>query len=153
MYSFSILSYTHNSLRVFCSSIYVLPSSHTQLQIFLYILRNTLLNKCKYNLLPYPRGMWVNTSEFAGKDKIEIVTSRYSFLTFFMQLWIYTWSFIFLGRFLTLYIWTYYTAITWERPSSGFDITVFLIYIVHAFYGFLKDANKKSLKHLNVRTP
>ena len=39
--------------------------------------------------------MWVNTSEFAGKDKIEIVTSRYSFLTFFMQLWIYTWSFYF----------------------------------------------------------
>ena len=28
------------------------------------------------------RGMWVNTSEFAGKDNDEIVSCRYSFLTF-----------------------------------------------------------------------
>ena len=32
------------------------------------------------------RGMWVNTSEFTGKDDNEIVSCRYSFLTFFMQL-------------------------------------------------------------------
>ena len=48
--------------------------------------RNTNITSCITS-----RGIWVNTSECAGKDNNEIVSWRYSFLTFFIPLLTFTW--------------------------------------------------------------
>ena len=87
---FSILSYIHNSLLIFCSSIYILPSSRTSSSIKSTTCTSRFFFKCcatrywrSVNIIPCRTcGMQVNTSEFAGKDNSEIVSCRYSFLTF-----------------------------------------------------------------------
>ena len=92
MYSyFSILSYNHNSLLIFCSSTFILPSSCTSSSIksttcdsrFFFTCcatrywRSSNITSCRTS-----RGMWVTTSEFAGKDNNEIVSCRYSLVYF-----------------------------------------------------------------------
>ena len=119
MYSyFSILSYTHNSLLIFCSSIYILPSSRTSSSIksatcnsrfFFTCCARRYWRSARITSCCTSRGMWVNRSEFAGKDNNEIVSCRYSFT--FLYLNFYMVFCIFLGRFLTLCMKTYYTAI------------------------------------------
>ena len=92
---------------------------YLQLQVLLYMLRNTLLKKCKITSCRTSRGMWVNTSEFAGKDNNETVSCRYYFLTLFMQLWIF------------LFLWYYYFC---------------HLYYTFLLSFFLSGANKKLFK-------
>ena len=97
-------SCTHSSPLIFCFSIYILPSSRTSSSIksttcnsrFFFTCcatrywRSANITSCRTS-----RGMWVNTFEFADKDNNEIVSCSYSFLNLFIQLWIFTWSFVF----------------------------------------------------------
>ena len=59
---------------------------------------------------------------------------------------------IFLGRFSTLCMKTHYTVLQftiyvfWESPSGDFDSTVFLVYIIHAYYAFFEWHKGATLK-------
>ena len=166
MYSyFFILSYTHNSLLIFCSSIYILSSSRTS-----YSIKNTTCNSrffftccaARYwrsaNITcRTPRSIWINASGFTGKDNNEIASCMYSFFTFFIQLWIFTWSFVFSWRFLTLCMKTYYTAfILYHSSFLGKSFWWFCYYCFsHLYYtcllGFFWVAQTQI--HLKIRTP
>ena len=50
-----------------------------------------------------PRSMWINEPEFTRKDNNEIASCVYSFFTFFIQLWI--WSFVFSQGGFWHYVW------------------------------------------------
>ena len=143
---FLILSYNHNSLLIFHSSIYILPSSRilsttkstTSNSRFFFISCTTRYRRSAAITCRTPSGMWVNASEFAGKGNNKIASCMYFFFYFFYTtLNFYLVFCIFLGRFLTLCMKTCYTAfivyhLSFLRKSFGdFDITVFFIYIIH----------------------
>ena len=100
--------------------------------------------------------MWVYTSEFAGKDHNEIVSSRYSFLTFiYTTLNFYLVFCILLGRFLTLCMKTYYKAIVYHLIFfwKVLPVTLILLFFSFILYMhtrlFLSGAKKKSFKRKN----
>ena len=73
------------------------------------------------------RGMWVNTSQFTGKDNNEIVSCRYFFVTFFIQLWICTCFFVFpQGSFDLLYG---YYSLQFELPGKVLPVTLTLLFL------------------------
>ena len=133
MYSYlSILSFTHNSLLIFCSSIYILPSSRASSSIKSTTCNSRFFFACcatRYwksaNIISCRtlRGMRVNTFEFASKGNNEIVSSRYSFLSFFVQLWVFTWSFVFsLG-----YFWHYVCRLIIRFPILVIFFELFIV--------------------------
>ena len=81
--------------------------------------------------------MWINASGFTGKGNNEIASYMYSFLLF-----LYNFEFL-LGPFYFPrvvfdimyedFLYCFYSLPFWESPSGDFDITVFLIYIIHAY--------------------
>ena len=119
MYSyFSIFSYTYNLLLIFCSSIYILPSPRTSSSIksttgnsrFFFTCYATRHWRSTNITCRTPRSMWINAREFTGKDNNEIASCMYYFFTFFnTTLNFYLVFCIFLGRFSTLCMKTYYT--------------------------------------------
>ena len=71
--------------------------------------------------------MWVTTSEFAGKDNNEIVSCRYSFVYFPREVLDIVYEDLLYGFYSLPFKFS-------GRTSSGdFDITIFLIYIIHAY--------------------
>ena len=165
MYSyFSILSYTHNSLLIFCSSIYIFPSSPTSSSIksatcnsrFFFTCWATRYWRSANITCRTPRSISINAPEFAGKDNNEIASFMYSSLTFFYTtLNVYLVLCIFLGRFLTLCMKTYYTAfIVYHLSFLGKSFRWFWYYCFsHLYYtcllGFFWVAQTKNhLKEL-----
>ena len=167
MYSnFSILSYTHNSLLIFRSSIYILPSSRILSTIksttgnsrFFFTSCATRYWRSANITCGTPNSMWINASEFAGKGNNEIASCMYSFLTFFYAtLNFYLVFCIFPGRFLTLCLKTFHSAfIVYHLSFLGKSFQWFWYYCFsHLCYtcllGFFRLAQTKN--HLNVRTP
>ena len=130
MYSYiSILSCTHRSPLIFCSSIYTLPSSRTPTDHPSFSSPSTWC----YHPAPHPPSevlpatpgshfvcctthiwrntdtsclalccMWVNTTEFPGKDNNEIVSFWYFFVIFLYNFKIALGFCIFVGDFLAL---------------------------------------------------
>ena len=112
----SILSYNHSLLFIFCSSIYISPSTCTPPSIknITYNTRSFFIwQKIQYwrntntTFCLNSRGMLVNISEFAGKDNNKIVSRTYFLLLSYATLYLF--FCIFLGVFLTLCMKTYYT--------------------------------------------
>ena len=168
MYSyFYILSYTHNSLLIFCSSIYILPSSRTSSSIksttcdsrFFFTCCTTRYWKSANITCRTPRSMWINASEFTGKERQQRNCFLYVFFFYFFYttLNFYLVFCIFLGRFLTLCMKTYYTAfIVYHLSFLGKSFRWFWYYCFsHLYYtcllGFFWVAQTKN--HLKVRTP
>ena len=97
--------------------------------------------------------MWVNISEFAGKDNYEIVSCRYYFLTFLYN-FAFVLSFLYFPRqvFDTMYenlLYGYYSLpFKFPEPCPSRTLTLlffsFILYISTSL--FLSDANKKSFK-------
>ena len=125
IYSYiSILSYTHRSPLIFCSSLCTLQWSCTSSSIkviswnsrFFFVQctthnwRYTNITSCRIS-----RGMWVNTSEFTGKDNNKIVSSRFFLLLFYKTLNLCLVFCKFLGKGdgggLILRVNTYYAAV------------------------------------------
>ena len=132
---------------------------HTGISKFFFIScttrnwRNANISSCRTS-----RGMWDNTFEFAGKDKNEIVSCRYSFLNFFIQIWICTLFFgIFLGRFLTSCMKTYYTTIiVYHLNFLGKSFQWLWVYCFsHSYYKYLLSFFwvSQTKNHLNVKRP
>ena len=164
MYSyFSILSYTHNSLLIFCSSMYILPSSRTSSSIknttcnsrFFFTCRATRYWGCANVTCRIPRSMRINASGFTGKDNNEIASCMYSFFLFW-----YNFEFL-LGL---LYFQREVFDIMYEDLLYGFynfpftfsgKVWVILILLFFSFILsmptrlFLSVANKKSFKSKN----
>ena len=120
------------------------------------MLRNTLLKKCKYHL-PYPTSMWINASEFTGKDNNEIASCMYSFFSFFIQLWICTWSLHFPGEvFDIMYEDLLNGFYSLPFTFSGkvllviFILLLFSLILYTCLLGFFWVAQTKN--HLKVRT-
>ena len=90
---FSILSYAHNSLLIFCSSIYDLPSSRTSSSIkkttcnFRFFFTQHVTKDVQISpAVPYVACGFMHASGFTGKDNNEIASCLYSFFTLFIQL-------------------------------------------------------------------
>ena len=117
-------------LHLVITSYFILHQTYyLRLQIFLYMLQNRYWIAANITSCRTSRDMWVNTSEVSGKDNNEFVSCRYSFLSFFYRtLNFYLVFCIFLGKFLTFCMKTYYTAIT-EKVLPVSLISLFFWFI------------------------
>ena len=154
MYSyFSILPYTLSLPLIFCCSTYISSSSGNSSSIKSFVCksnffciycrthswRNANITSCITS-----RSMWVNTSEFAGKDSTEIVSCRYSFLTFFIPLLICTWYLHFHGEVLDIYeeLFYGYHSLPFKPYEKILLVTLtllFLSFILYLLTGFFMN--------------
>ena len=147
MYSyFSILPYTLSSPLIFCCSTYSSSSSANSSFIksfacksnFFFICRRT--HSCRNANITScitSRAMWVNTSEFAGKDNNESVSCRYYFLTFFIPLLICTWHLHFHGEILDIIyeeLFYGYHSLPFKPSEKILPVTLTLLFFSFVLY-------------------